>query len=325
VPAGAKPNTAVTYFDRDRPTPVSYQVNFGMQDEIAENLVLEAGYIGNVSHRLTAGDLTTDQVPSQLLEPGNTQALRPFPQFSNVSIINPPVGNSNYQAGFVKAERRFSHGFSLLAHYTFSKFLDDAASANEFGDPGSYMDAYNRRLDKGRSGSDIPHRGVITLLYSVPGFAHHRLLNTVAGGWQLGVLSILQSGAPFTVYDSVNNSNAFSAGSMRPNLVGDPAPGSPTLARWFNTAAFQSAAAFTFGNAPRSVLRGPASKNVDLTLAKNFKLTERLKSELRGEFFNVINHAVFDIPGHTLGNADFGAISSAEPARTVQVALRLMF
>src|SRR5205807_7953575 len=179
VRVGARPNTAVTYFARHRPTPVSYQVNLGVQDEIVDNLVLEIGYMGNVSHRLTAGDLSINQVPSQLLGPGNTQALRPFPQFSNVSIINPPVGNSNYQAGFVKVERRFSRGFSLLAHYTFSKFLDDAASANEFGDPGSYMDAYNRRLDKGRSGSDIPHRGVVTLMYSVPGFAHYRFLNTV--------------------------------------------------------------------------------------------------------------------------------------------------
>ena len=77
--------------------------------------------------------------------------------------------------------------------------------------------------------------------------------------------------------------------------------------------------------APRSVLRGSSWKNVDLTLAKNFKLTERLKSEVRGEFFNVTNHANFDIPGHTLGNAGFGVISSAEPARTVQLALRLVF
>jgi Carboxypeptidase regulatory-like domain/TonB dependent receptor len=318
VAVGAKPNTAVTYFDRARPAPVSYQVNLGVQDEIADNLVLEVGYMGNVSHRLTAGDLSIDQVPSQLLGPGNTQVLRPFPQFSNVSIVNPPVGNSNYQAGFVKVERRFSHGFSLLAHYTFSKFLDDAASANEFGDPGSYMDAYNRRLDKGRSGSDIPHRGVVTLLYSTPG-------KGLKGGWQLGVLAVLQSGQPFTVFDSVNNSNAFPAGVMRPNLIADPNAGSQTLAHWFNTAAFQSAAPFTFGNAPRSALRGPAWKNVDLTLARNFKLTERLKTELRGEFFNAINHANFDIPGHTLGNAGFGAISSAEAARTVQVALRLMF
>jgi hypothetical protein len=325
VAVGAKPNTAVTYFNRDRPTPASYQLNLDVQDEISSNLVLEVGYLGNVSHHLTANDLSIDQVAPQLLGPGNAQLVRPFPQFSNVSIINPPVGNSNYQAGFVKVERRFSHGFSLLAHYTFSKFLDDAAAANEFGDPGSYMNAYNRRLDKGRSGSDIPHRGVVTLQYTVPGLAKSHLFDRVAGGWQLGLLSILESGQVFTVYDSVDQSNSFSAGTMRPNLTGDPNAASPTLARWFNTAAFQSAAPYTFGDSPRSVLRGPAWRNVDLTLSKKFKLTERIGTEFRGEFFNVINYPNFDTPGHTLGNAGFGTITSAEAARTVQVALRVMF
>ncbi|MBZ5609686.1 MAG: TonB-dependent receptor [Acidobacteriia bacterium] len=325
VAVSAAPTTAVTYFDRRRPTPVSYQVNLDVQDEIAPNLVLEAGYIGNVSHHLTANDLSIDQVPAQLLGPGNLQALRPFPQFSNVSIVNPPVGNSNYQAGFVRLDRKLSHGFSILAHYTFSKFLDDAASANEFGDPGSYMDAYNRRLDKGLSGSDIPQRGVITVLYSTPEFSKHGFANTAAGGWQVGVLSVLQSGQTFTVFDSANNTNAFPAGTLRPNLTGDPSAGVQTLAHWFNTAAFESAPAFTFGNSPRSVLRGAAWKTVDVTLSKNFPIREGCKMELRAEFFNVLNHANFDVPGHTLGNPDFGVISSAEPGRTVQVALRLVF
>jgi hypothetical protein len=324
VPLGATPNTAVTYFDRTRPTPVSYQVNLDVQDEIAANLVLEAGYIGNVSHHLTANDLSINQVAPQLLGAGNAQLLRPFPQFSNVSIVNPSIGDSNYQSGFVKLERRFRHGLALLAHYTFSKFIDDAASANEFGDPGSYMDAYNRRLDKGLSGSDIPQRAVVTFLYTVPNLSH-RVANLVAGGWEIGSLATLQSGQTFTVYDSVNNSNAFPAGTMRPNLIADPEAGSQTLSRWFNTAAFQSAAPFTFGNSPRSVLRGPAWKTVDLTLAKNFPINERWKTELRAEFFNVLNHANLDIPGHTLGNADFGIISAAEPGRTVQVALRFVF
>jgi hypothetical protein len=199
------------------------------------------------------------------------------------------------------------------------------ASATDFGDPGSYMDAYNRSLDKGRSGSDIPQRAVITLLYSVPKFSNNRFASIVLGGWQLGALSVMQSGQTFTVFDSVNNTNAFPAGTVRPNLIGNPTSGSQSLTRWFDTAAFQSAAPYTFGNSPRSVLRGPAWKNLDLTLGKNFKITERWTTELRGEFFNALNHANFDIPGHTLGNADFGVISSAEPARTVQVALRIVF
>jgi hypothetical protein len=112
---------------------------------------------------------------------------------------------------------------------------------------------------------------------------------------------------------------------LRPNLIGNPSAGVQTLAHWFNTAAFQSARTFAFGDSPRSVLRGPAWKNVDLTLSKSFKITERWRTELRGEFFNALNHPNLDIPGHTLGNADFGVISAAEPGRTVQVALRVAF
>ena len=159
----------------------------------------------------------------------------------------------------------------------------------------------------------------------MPGFAGHNLANAVLGRWQMGVLGVFQSGQTFTVYDSVNQSNAFIAGAMRPNLIGDPTSGAQSLGQWFNTAAFQSAPAFTVGGSPRSLLRGPSWNTLDLTLSKNFKVTERVSTELRSEFFNVLNHPNFDIPGHTQGNPDFGVISSAEPARTVQIALRILF
>ena len=142
--------------------PISYQYNLNVQHEIAAGLLVEVGYIGNVSHHLTANDLSLNQVAPQLMGPGDAQARRPFPQFSNVTWINPSIGNSTYHGGFVRAEKRFSGGFSFLAHYTFSKFMDDVESANEYGRTGSYMDAYNRRLDKGLSGSDVPHHLVLT-------------------------------------------------------------------------------------------------------------------------------------------------------------------
>jgi hypothetical protein len=326
VPLGQTPNTALTFFDRHRPSPVSYQFNFDVQKEVGSNVVLEAGYLGNVSHHLSANDLSLNQVPTRLFGPGNSQLLRPFPQYSNVTSLNPNIGNSTYHAVFVKAERRFANGFSFLTHYTFSKFIDDVASNDEFGDPGSYMDQYNRRLDKGLSGSDIPQRAVITALYQVREFKDRRIVNLLAGGWQLGVNTILQSGAVFTVFDSANTTNGFPAGTVRPNLVGDPVlTGGSSLARYFNTAAFQHPPNFQFGSAPRSVLRGPSSSVVDFSAAKVFPLNERVRTEVRGSFFNVLNIANFNIPGHTLGNADFGIISSAKPARTVQLALRVLF
>ena len=327
VAAGQKPNTSVSFFNPAQVAPVSYQYNFNIQRELAQGLVLETGYIGNVSHHLTANDLTLNQVPPQLLVSGNTQALRPFPQFSNVTWINPSIGNSTYHAVFVRAERRLGSGLSLLAHYTFSKFIDDVEGANEFGSTGSYMDAYNRRLDKGLSGSDVPQRAIVSLLYQVKELHGNRFVSGLLGGWRIGVWETAESGPNFTVITLTNTTNAFSAGSLRPNLIHGAALPSDerTPTRWFDTTAFANPPALTFGNSPRSGLRGAPVVTTDTTLEKSFALTERVKLDVRCEFYNLLNHTIFNVPGFTYGAADFGSISSARAPRTAQLAARLSF
>ncbi len=326
VAPGLKGNTAVQFFEPHRPTPISYQFNLDLQKEVVKDLLVEVGYIGNISHHLTANDVTINQVPDNLLGPGDLTSKRPFPQFSNVTSVNPAIGNSTFHGVFFKTERRFSNGLSFLAHYTFSKFIDDVASGDEFGDPGSYQDQYNRRLDKGLSGSDVPHRLVFTGLYHVRHFRSNRVLDLAAGGWEFGTEGTLQSGQNFTVYDASNSTNASPAGTTRPNLVANPyLPSGSTLQHYFNTAAFVHPPNYIFGNSPRSVLRAPAGTNVDFSVAKTFDIREGLKTEIRGGFFNVFNFANFDMPGHTLGNNDFGIISVAKPARTTQLALRVIF
>jgi len=107
--------------------------------------------------------------------------------------------------------------------------------------------------------------------------------------------------------------------------VGDPRAGTQTLQRWFNTSAFRAPQPFRFGDAPRNGLRGGSLQTVDLTASKEFVVTERVRAEIRGEFYNLLNHANFDLPGRTLGGADFGTVLSARAARTVQLGLRLSF
>jgi len=327
VPLGQAPNTAVSYFNPNQVAPISYQYNLNVQHEIGGGVLVEAGYIGNVSHHLTANDLTLDQVPPELLRAGNTQSLRPFPQFSNVTWINPSIGNSTYNAGFIRAEKRLGGSFSFLAHYTFSKFIDDVESANEYGSAGSYMDAYNRRLDKGLSGSDVPQRVVVSLLYDLHRFRGNRALDAFLGGWRVGVLETYESGPVFTVTTASNTTNAFPAGTLRPNLLADASLPSEqrSVSRWFETQAFAQPANFTFGNSPRSGLRGAPIVTTDATLEKGFAITERWKFDLRGEFYNLFNHAIFNVPGSTFGNADFGVVSSARAGRTAQLAARLSF
>lgn len=327
VVPGTAPTTSVTFFERNRPTPYSIQYNLNVQHEVRSNLLVEAGYLANLSHRLTANDLTINQVPPELAGPGNAQVRRPYPQFSGVSVINPPVGNSTYHAFTVKAERRYASGVTFLGHYTFAKFIDDVTSFSEYGNVGSYMDAYNRGLDKAISGNDIRHRAVISGVYALPRISASRVLNFIAGGWRTGVIASFQSGPPFTVYNNTNDTNMFPAGTVRPNLVGDPSLDSEerTLARWFNTGAFAAPAQFRFGTSPRSVLRGPGVTNIDLSLTKIFPITERIRTEFRGEFFNLLNQANFGAPGATLGTPEFGVISSAREPRRIQLALRLTF
>jgi hypothetical protein len=327
VAVGQRPNTAVSYFDPHQLAPTSYQTNISVQHEFGSGLVVEAGYLVNESRHLTANDFSLNQVPPALMGPGDSQVRRPFPQFSNVTLINPSIGTSSYHAGFVRVQRRLSKGFSLLAHYTRSRYLDDVESANEYGNSGSYMDAYHRGLDWARSASDVPNHFVVSTLYEVPRLPGHSYINAVLGGWRVGVVETLQSGPPFTVITSANTTNAFPAGPLRPTLVGDPvlAADQRTLSRWFDTAAFANPAPFTFGDSPRSVLRGPGVVTTDLTLEKRVALGRGMTLELRAEAYNLLNRANFNLPGFTLDAADFGVISSARAPRTVQLAARLGF
>ena len=328
VPVGTRPNTSVSFFDPAQLAPISYQLNLGVQHELGSGLVIEAGYMGNDSRHLPSNDFSLNQVRPELMGPGDTQRLRPFPQFSNVTWINPAIGKSSYHAAFVRVQKRFADGLSLLAHYTRSRFMDDAESQNEYGQVGSYMDAYHRETDWALSGTDVPHHVVISVLFESAAVRResdrerHGL-----GGWRVGVLETLMSGPPFTVITTANTTNAFPAGPLRPNLVGDPVlpREERTLNRWFNTAAFANPQLFTFGNAPRSVLRGPANVTTDLTIEKSIPVSGRIKVDLRAEAYNLLNRVNYNMPGVALGAADFGVISSARPARTVQLGARISF
>jgi hypothetical protein len=189
------------------------------------------------------------------------------------------------------------------------------------------MDAYNRRLDKSLSGTDVPHRVVVSALYDTPSLKSNRLAGVILGGWKLGVFSTMQSGAPFTVVMTTNTTNAFSAGPLRPDILRDASLTSAQrgLNRWFDTAAFRAPAAFAFGNSPRSGLRGASLNTVDFTMEKEFAASERIRLNLRGEAYNLLNTANFDVPGHTFGAADFGVVSGSRPARAIQIGLRVSY
>ncbi|MCL5746367.1 MAG: carboxypeptidase regulatory-like domain-containing protein, partial [Acidobacteria bacterium] len=251
VPVGKTATTAVTYFEPDRRTGYAQQFSFGVQRQLSGNALVEVSYMGSLSRHMPNSNITLNQVPPGRMGPGNAQSRRPFPQFSNVSILVPPMGVTNYHAGMVRFEKRMSSGLTVLTSYTWSRNIGNLAENAGFGDNQNYQDYYNRRADKGPSTIDVPHRFTWSSVYDLPfGKSRKWLQNGFAasaiGGWSVGVVTSVQSGGPFSVTMQTDTTNAFSAGALRANVIGDPnLSGGGTPTRWFNTGAFQAPAAYT--------------------------------------------------------------------------------
>ena len=147
-------------------------------------------------------------------------------------------------------------------------------------------------------------------------------------GWQLSGIGIFNSGSPIFINQDGDTLNVDSE-EIRPNLVAGQDPTLPsserTIARWFNTAAFARATT-TYGNSPRNPVVGPGRKVVDISLAKSFRHDATGSSCSSGsEAFNAFNWVNWDNPNGTLGNSNFGIISSAGAAREMQLSLKYTF
>ena len=153
-------------------------------------------------------------------------------------------------------------------------------------------------------------------------------ISRVLGGWNLGAVHIAQSGQPLTPSASPNQCNCFSAGGVRPNLVGDP-KGPMSIDNWFNLAAFEHPGTFKFGNSGRGVVIGPGLWTLDLNLSKDFAITETKKFNFRGDAFNSLNHSNFDPPSLSIfpkgAVGTTNVIRSAGDPRLLQISARFIF
>ena len=173
-------------------------------------------------------------------------------------------------------------------------------------------------------------------IYDVPFLktSSQPVLKYVVAGWQIGGVTTIQSGTPVNVTTSGDRANIGISGLQRPNLVG-PVPSlncqtNPTtleLINCYDASAFALQPQFTFGDAPRNVLRGPKFAATDLSLMKNVPLGGNVQFQIRAEIFNAFNTVNYTIPnGVTVfGSAAFGRISSAMSMRQMQLGAKLIF
>jgi hypothetical protein len=254
------------------------------------------------------------------------------------------MNHGYYHGATTSLKKRFSNGLLFNAFYTFGHSIDNGT--NEISS--AQFPVIGRRLERGPSDLDIRHRFVASYVYDLPIGKGHPFLNSggwtnaLLGAWQVSGITTLMSGPPDNVTLPGNWLNIGTRISARPNCLADPNQSSisdnvrSNALIYFNTAAFQLPPLFTPGNCGRNVLRSPGINNWDMNFAKKTRLTERLTLQTRFEFFNVWNHAQWQIwsgrsgggysygqPG--FGNASFGKVTAARDPRNIQIAMKLLF
>ena len=336
-------------------TPYITEWSLGVQQSVSKSMVFESTYFGSKGTRLPLSvSLNVVNPATYAVGAGApTQASRPYPNFSTLTSYD-TRGNSEFHSWQNSLKQSYNNGITFILAYTFSKSIDGGSGigsgSNSSGTP---QNPYDLRADRGLSDFDVRHRVVFSPVAELPfgkskAFLNHGPAATLLGGFQLSGIFSFQTGRPFTVSDSSTNNSGYYGNADRPNVIANPnapfntATGAKThtVAQWFNTAAFTPAPTFKvtngvvtqvgqFGNAGRNIVTGPGYTDLDLTLARNFHIWERIGGQFRIESFNIFNHPQFYAPltaGVQDGSSSFGAITqTASNARNMQFSLRILF
>lgn len=313
--------STVTSFDPGVKLPTVQNYSLGVQHRLAKDTMLDVAFVGSNSWHLYR-NVNLNQLPVGTLvqNPGiNTNALRPYPGYADINQLI-TGSNGHYDSLQVQGRKQFTGGGLINLSYTWSKSITDASGYNE-----TAMDSYNFKRDRGLSSFDRRQIMMLSLVYPLPFWKEQNIWYRKAfGGWELSGIGSLQSGLPVNILVSGDIAGT-GVGNQRPNVVGDWQSSGGTVQQWFNTAAFANPAKGTFGSLGRNVVIGPGVNNWDLAMHKTFAFTERLRTQFKFQMYNAPNHLSYWGVGNTVGSSNFGQVTSAKDARTLQFALKMTF
>lgn len=316
-------NPTLYAMNRQMRNTMSTQWNFTVEHELADGLGLRATYLGNKATRVMQNGWEKNLPFTQAA--GTIQSQRPYQPWGSISMLD-FNGNSNTHQMQVEVTQRLKNGLFFQASYTWNKTLDDV---NLSGTP---QNPYDAASERGLGEGIRSHVAYASATYDLPFGPGQRFLNNrgvsglVLGGWRVGSIVQLRSGVPFSVNFSPTAAGWY---ANRPDVVqgAEVYPEEQTIMKWFNASAFTNPAPFTFGNAGRNILTGPGQAVIDLSVVKITPIGERVKTELRGEFFNAPNHPTFSPPASNISvPASVGTITSTlgDP-RMIQFGLKVLF
>jgi Carboxypeptidase regulatory-like domain/TonB dependent receptor len=348
---------------RNRKTYYTQHWMYGIQYAPSAHDVIDITYVGNHTVHTVASSLNLNQLDPKYFSMGNGllslvpnpffghiassgcsldqpkiaqgQLLRPHPEFCDINETDDPAGGSLYNALDINYTHRVSQGLTLLASYTFSKFLDNVGGPETWANASANFsenirNVYNLAAEKSVDGTDIPHSFVLSYVYELPvgkgrkfGAGMNGIVNAILGDWQTAGILTLKDGFPLTITSSGNGLNYFGAG-QHVDVIGDYHVAHPSRTAWFNTSAFAVAAPWSLGNAPRyfSDLRAPGYNNWDMSIQKYVSIRENVRAQFRLDMFNTFNHTNFYSPDTFMGPG-FGTITESWSPRLMQAALKI--
>lgn len=329
----------ITWIDPAMRNSYSENFFFGVQYSPAQSWVMEGNYVGTAGHKLYA-KFNVNRINGDLVD---GRLDRSNPSFGNIAYAHAPF-NSSYHGANFSVKRRFGGGLGLDAAYTMGKAID-YLSGFTASQP---FDIDNWKTLRGLADFHVAQKLALSGIWHSPKLAKmHRLVRGAAGAWQVGTVTILQSGNPFTVtcnsaFRAVRNAAGQLTGNTGCDYNADgtnfDVPNAPTFGRLgslsrssfiqgiFTPADFPIPALGRQGNLGRNTFIGPGYANTDLSIMKNFGIAgEKANVQFRGEVFNLFNRVNLQQPVSDLSNAAFGRSTGARPGRNVQFGIRISF
>ena len=343
-------------------TLYNQQWNFSIQRSLASDMMVQVAYVGNKGTHLPWSGGNMNMLQPNQLSSGNQllnlvanpfygnpniasgplaqpqiqygRLLLPFPAWQTVSPDGIAIGNSEYESLQSSLTKRFANGVSIISSYTWSKLMTDIANGTWAGGS-NVRNYYCVRCEHSPSTYDVPHRFTLSAVGELPfgkgkrfGSNWNAFVDAVLGGWQANGILTLASGQPL-VFTTANNTSYTFGGGQHPDVVGNPVLSSgKSIYQWFNPGAFAQPANFSSGNMSRTYtgVRTDWTRNLDFSLFKNFRITERFQLQFRAESFNLTNTPIFSAPGTSINGSNFGVITGqSNTPRNIQLGLKLLF
>jgi hypothetical protein len=347
LPAPVAVTTFNLHGDLAFKVPVVYSWNLTLEHQFGSEWLGRLAYVGSHSSHLSLQQYLN---PSVYI-PGSTLSEQQrviFPGYSNNMELLDESGNSHYDSLQLTMQKRFAHGVSVLANYTWQHSIDDVppssgtTGAGATGGAGPlpipWYASGNKQLDYGTSDFNRQHVFVVSYLWDIPApRTSNKFVKGVLGNWELTGIVTAETGLAFTIFSGKDISQTGLNQDRGVYLGGDPLGGvackTAPCVNYINPAAFGQPAAGTVGNVGKGALTGPGLFDWDMGLFKNIPIKERWRVQLRGEFFNTFNHSNFttpasggsNYPNFTLSSSTFGTITSANDPRIIQLALKVVF